>query len=258
VKGKTKKTGWRYGRFFLGFGILLVLSAGCQTSPQVREQALSRMRLGDSLLQEGKPTQALKELLQAVEMDPENPTIRNLLGIAYLEKGLFPQAIESFKKALDLDPKYVEVYNNLGTAYLRAGRIPEALAEFTKAVENPLYVTPHYAYYNRGQAYLALKDYVRARENFQEALRLSPRYSLAYHGLGLAWKGSGRFEEAADAFKKAIEFAPQYAQSHYELGEVLLEMKENGLARMAFQEAVRLAPNTELALKAKEKLRGLP
>ncbi|MBI5586054.1 MAG: tetratricopeptide repeat protein, partial [Deltaproteobacteria bacterium] len=132
------------------------------------------------------------------------------------------------------------------------------LAEFDKALGNPLYATPHFAYYNRGQAYLALKDYGRARENFREALRLSPRYSLAYLGLGRSWKGSGHLEEAADAFKKAIEFAPQYAPSHYELGEVLLSLNENALARMAFQEVIRLAPNTDLAQKAKEKLRGLP
>ncbi|MBI5586651.1 MAG: tetratricopeptide repeat protein, partial [Deltaproteobacteria bacterium] len=127
MKRKTVSAGRLQGLGLFGFGILLlVLSTGCQTSPDVKEDALSRMRLGDSLLQEGKATQALKELLRAVELDPENPTIRNLLGIAYLEKGLLPQASEAFKKALELDPKYVEVHNNLGTAYLRSGQIQEA------------------------------------------------------------------------------------------------------------------------------------
>jgi type IV pilus assembly protein PilF len=238
--------------------LLLILFSGCQTTPQVKEEALSRMRLGDSLLQEGKPTQALGELLKAVELDPSNPTIRNLLGIAYLEKDMPRQAIEAFQKALDLNPKYVEVYNNLGTAYLRTGRIPEAVEQFTRALENPLYATPHFAYYNRGQAYLALKDYGRARRDFAEAIRLSPRYSLAYHGLGLAWKGSGNLEEALESFKKSIEYAPEYAQSHYDLGEVFMELKQNTLARLAFQEAIRLAPHTDLAAKAREKIRGLP
>lgn len=258
VTKKKGRSGWSYGLWLLGFGILLGLWAGCQTTPQVKEEALSRMRLGDSLLQEGKTTQALGELLKAVELDPENPTVRNLLGIVYLEKGLPQQAVEAFKKALELNPKYVEVYNNLGTAYLRTDRIPEAVDQFTRALENPLYATPHFAYYNRGQAYLALKDYGRARRDFTEALRLSPRYSLAYHGLGLAWKGSGNLEEAVESFKKAIEYAPEYAQGHYDLGEVLMELKQNALARLAFQEAIRLAPHTDLAAKAREKIRGLP
>jgi type IV pilus biogenesis/stability protein PilW len=259
-KGKMKnKNDPKRWRGFWGLSLLLVIvSAGCQTSPQVKEEALSRMRLGDSLLQEGKATQALGELLQAAELDPGNPVIQNMLGIAYLEKGLPQPAAEAFKKALELDPKYVEVRNNLGTAYLRTGRIPEAVAEFTRALESPLYATPHFAYYNRGQAYLALKDYGQARQNFTEAIRLSPRYSLAFHGLGLAWKGSGNLEEALEAFKKAIEYAPQYAQGHYDLGEVFLELNQQALARMAFQEVIRLAPHTDLALKAKEKMRGLP
>jgi len=259
VKVKKEENGWPKVLHLLGLGLLLlILSTGCRTPPAVKEEAVSRMRLADSLLQEGKATQALGELLKAVELDPDNPAIYNLLGIIYLEKGLNPQASESFKKALDLNPKYLEVHNNLGTVYLRTGKIPEALAEFTLVLNDPLYATPHFAYYNRGQAYLALKDYGQARQNFIQAIRLSPQYSLAYHGLGLAWKGSGNLEEAAEAFKKAIAYAPQYAQGHYDLGEVFLELNEKALARLAFQEVLHLAPNTDLALKAKEMLRGLP
>ena len=77
-----------------------VLCFACQTSPQRKEDALSHMRLGDSLLREGKPTQALGELLKAAELDPNNPQIHNVLGMVYLEKGMPAQAIDQFQKAL--------------------------------------------------------------------------------------------------------------------------------------------------------------
>lgn len=186
---KSWWTGGGTGLWILIFGLILAIGLGaCQTSPQVKEQAMTHMRLGDSLLQEGKPTPALGELLKAVELDPENPVIRNVLGVVYLEKGMFPQAIGSFKKSLELDPKYADVYNNLGTAYLRSGRVTEAIAEFTRAVDSPLYSTPHFAYFNLGQGYLALQDYQKARLNFAEAVKLSP--STVWPTMD--WAGSGK------------------------------------------------------------------
>jgi tetratricopeptide (TPR) repeat protein len=116
--------------------LLLLLSflTACTTSLQRKEDAISSMRLGQSMLQEGRPTQALTELIKANDLDPNNPEIRNVLGVAYLEKGMVPQAINQFEKALYLNPKYVEVHNNLGTALLQDGRIKEAIAEFNKAL----------------------------------------------------------------------------------------------------------------------------
>jgi type IV pilus assembly protein PilF len=245
------RSGWT---LWLLIGVLCV---GCQTSPQRKEEALSHMRLGDSLLQEGKPTQALGELLKATELDPDDPQIRNVLGVVYLEKGMPVQAVEHFQKALSLDPKYVEVRNNLGIAYLRSGKIQEAIRELNLAVESPVYTTPQFAYYNLGQAYLALQDYEKARVNYLESLKLSPQYSLGYFGLGLTWKATENWEQAAEAFKKTIEYAPRFTPGHFELGEVLVRLNENALARLAFQEVIQLAPDSEQARKAKEKLREL-
>jgi type IV pilus biogenesis/stability protein PilW len=225
LAGNTeRKAGWLVLVFLLAF-----LTA-CSASLQRKEEALSHLRVGDSMLREGRPTQALAELIKANDLDPSNPVIRNVLGIVYLEKGMIRQAINQFEKALYLDPDNPEIHNNLGTALLRDKRVKEAIEEFNKALENPTYSTPHYVQYNLGQAYFALKDFDKAREHYQEAVKLSPTYSLAYHGLGLSWKASGNMEEAAEALKKAIENAPKFAQAHYDLGEVLIELKQSSLA----------------------------
>lgn len=242
------------------WGILLMLVPllmACASTMKQKEDALSHMRVGESMLREGRPTQALAELIQANDLDPSNPLIRNILGVAYLEKGMVRQAIYQFEKALYLDPNYAEAQNNLGTALLREGRVKEAIASFNKTLENPTYPTPHYVMFNLGQAYTALKDFEKAREKYQEAVRISPNYSLAYHGLGLAWKATGHLEEAGEALKKAIENAPKFAQAHYDLGEVLLALNQSSLARLAFQEVVGLVPDSELGKRAREKMKDL-
>lgn len=232
----------------------LIFLAACTSAVKKEENAGIHLRLGESLLQEGRPTQALAELIKANDLDPGNPVIRNTLGVAYLEKGMVRPAIRQFEKALELDPNYAEAYNNLGAALLQDGRIQEAIASLHKALENPTYTTPHFAYFNLGRAYFALKEYEKARGAYGEAVKLSPSYSLAYHGLGLAWKASGNLQEAAEALKKALEHAPKFAQAHFDLGEVLLALNQISLARLAFQEVLHLVPEGDLAKRARDRL----
>lgn len=237
--------------------LLPIFLAACSSAPRQKEEAMDHMRLGDSMLREGRPTQALAELIQASELDPDNPVIRNILGIAYLEKEMIRPAISQFEKALSLDPNYVEVHNNLGTALLRDQRVNEAIKEFNIALKSPMYPTPHFVYYNLGQAYFILTEYEKSRVNYSEAVKISPTYSLAYHGLGLTWKALGNFQEAAEALKKAIEYAPKFAQAHYDLGEVLLDLKQSSLAVLAFQEVISLVPDSELGKKAQQRLKEI-
>jgi Tfp pilus assembly protein PilF len=247
------------GRNWCMLALILVSAclAACSVSIQNKEQALVHMRLGDSMLQEGRPSQALAELAKATDLDPNNAVIRNLLGLAYREKRMIRPAIEQFEKALTLDPEYVEVHNNLGTALLEEGRVHDSIKEFNLALNNPLYTTPHFAQYNLGQAYSILKEYGKAKEYYQEAIKLSPGYSLAYHGLGIALKANNQPAEAAEALKKALEHAPTFAQAHYDLGEVLAELNQLSLARLAFKEVIQLVPESALGKKAQQRLKEL-
>jgi type IV pilus assembly protein PilF len=241
----------------LGLFMVLLCLTACATSIETKEQALVHMRMGDSLLQERRPTQALSELIKAVDLDPNNPLIRNMLGVAYLEKGMFGPATIQFQKALTLDPGYMEVHNNLGSALLKNGRVEESIKEFNLALNHPLYSTPHFALFNLGQAYSALKEYGNAQEYYREAIEISPGYSLAYHGLGLALKATKQPVEASEALKKAIEHAPTFSQAHFDLGEVLLELNQPSLARLAFLEVIRLGPDSALGKKAQKRLKEL-
>jgi len=242
---------------WMGLLLVLISLAACVDSVQIKERAMAHMRLGDSMLKEGRSTQALAELIKANDLDPDNPLIRNVLGVAYLEKGMLPPAIDQFQRALALDPEYVEVHNNLGAALLQEGKVNEAIKEFNQALKNPLYPTPHFVLNNLGQAYFQLKDYEKAKQNYQKAVQIFPGYSLAYHGLGLTLMATAQWDEAAEALKKAIEHAPKFAEAHFDLGEVLLELHQGSLARLAFKEVVRLVPEGPLGKKAQQRLKEL-
>jgi Flp pilus assembly protein TadD len=73
--------------------------------------------LGIIYRQAGKPAEAVAELEQAVQLNPQQPVYQNQLGIAYRQQGQFAKAREAYEKAIALDPSYPAPYLNLGILF---------------------------------------------------------------------------------------------------------------------------------------------
>ena len=108
-------------RFFFIFIAAAFLFAGCATTEKDRQKAALHTRLGYQHLQQGDPTAALRELLEAQKLNPEDANVHYALGWAYSAKGLFPQALESYREALKIDPKFTDAHNAIGAIYLETG-----------------------------------------------------------------------------------------------------------------------------------------
>jgi Flp pilus assembly protein TadD len=65
----------------------------------------------------GKQKEAVAELEQAVQLNPQQPVYLNQLGIAYRQQGQFGKAREAYEKAIELDPSYPAAYLNLGILF---------------------------------------------------------------------------------------------------------------------------------------------
>src|SRR5438552_5174905 len=93
-------------------------------------------------------------------------------------------------------------YNNRGVAYKAKGEILRAFADYTEAVRlNPAYAR---AFYNRGLAYLERKALARALDDFDAALRIDPNYAKARASRAMLLAGNGEIEEALEDFQKAL------------------------------------------------------
>jgi Flp pilus assembly protein TadD len=73
--------------------------------------------LGIIYRQTGKRAEAVAELEQAVQLNPQQPVFLNQLGIAYRQQGQFAKAREAYEKAIELDPGYPAPYLNLGILF---------------------------------------------------------------------------------------------------------------------------------------------
>ena len=64
-----------------------------------------------------KYAEALKNFLEAFQIDRENAEVRYFVGIAYLALDQADQAISHLEKARELDPADLDIAFNLGVAY---------------------------------------------------------------------------------------------------------------------------------------------
>ena len=105
------------------------------------------------------------------------------LGWTYHFQGRFTEAIGECKKAIQIDPEFGNPYNDIGAYLIEKGQYDEAIPWLERALQARRYESYHYPHYNLGRVYAAKEMYAKARQHFDQALRLCPDYSLAQDAL---------------------------------------------------------------------------
>jgi protein O-mannosyl-transferase len=145
-------------------------------------------------------------------------------------------------------PENYRAFNNLG--YVRSSdpaRQNDVIAEFEEALRlNPKYAEAHS---NLGNALLKVPGRLNeATAEIGEALRLDPNDAEAHNNLGNAWSiVPGRSNDAIAQYQEAIRLGPYYAEAHYNLGNALASSGQMNEAIVHYQEAIRLRPDFVVA-----------
>jgi Flp pilus assembly protein TadD len=112
--------------------------------------------LGQSLYFARRYDEAVEQLRNTLDMDPNYWLAHSVLGRSYEEKGKPGEAIVEFQRALDLEKDVPENYAMLAHGYAVAGRKSEAskLLEQLKDMSTKRHVPP----YNIAIVYAGLED----------------------------------------------------------------------------------------------------
>ncbi len=142
------------------------------------EQAWQLLQQAYKSQMEGDYDRAVELYKNSLEIHP-TAEAHTFLGWTYHYQGKIEDAIAECKRAIEVDPDFGNPYNDIGSYLIALGRHDEAIPWLERAIAAPRYDPRHYPYFNLGRAYYAKGMINRAREYFQEALRIEPRYALA-------------------------------------------------------------------------------
>ena len=234
---------------------MAALCAGCVTDSQdTKKRVQAREDMGLSFLREGNANLAVKHLLEAERLDPENANVQHDLALAYEELRLYDKALAHFKRALKIRPEFPQVENNMGVLYLALGQWDNAIASFERAVDTITYPTPHYAYMNMGLAYYNKGDYQSAADKYLRALSIDRSYTRCYVNLGTAYEALGKWEDALKAYETAVTDSPRHAGARLALGTLLLKLGREGLAARELKKTCDIDPKGPYGRSARELL----
>jgi len=141
------------------------------------------------LLKEAYQYQMGGEFEMAVELYKRSldlhPTAEayTFLGWTYHFQGKIEEAIAECKKAIQIDPEFGNPYNDIGAYLIEIAEYDAALPWLERALQSRRYESYHYPHYNLGRIYMAKQMYVKAREHFEQALKLCPDYAVAREAL---------------------------------------------------------------------------
>ena len=138
---------------------------------------------GIAFQSQGLVDRAIEDYTKAIQLKPDYTSAYINRGVTYRDKGDFDRAIEDWNTAIQSNPNLAEAFNNRGIAYRDKGDFDRAIADLNKSIElNPNYAG---AYNNRGVTYSNKGDVNCAIEDYNKAIAL--KSNSAYYNRGMAW-----------------------------------------------------------------------
>lgn len=202
--------------------------------------------LGLTLIQKGKPAEAVIPLGNAVELNPTNPDARIHLGTALAQNGEPEKAIVHFQAAQLLNPKLPVAHLNCGLALANLGILDEAKSCFTQLLSlesnNPV------ALLNLGRIESELGNSGKAIEIFQQLERAYPKEKIIALMHAAALHKAGEYKSALIKIDSCINLNPRSDDAINSKGLILRSMGRQDEALACFKAAVDLSPNNPIYL----------
>ena len=241
-------------------------------------------RSGIAAASEGRLSQAIELLEEAVRLRPDFAQAHNDLGVVLGSLDRLEEAAAAFRAACRHQDGMIDAHLNLGSASQALGRLDDAVAAYSRVVEAdptreevrielarmlrsqgraeeavsvlealpPGQPASAALLFNRGVSLQAAAREKEAESAFRRCIELDPDFALAYNNLGCLLRDEGKLEESVATLRRAVELRPDLAVTHMNLGVAQLARGEAGAALSALDRGLSLAPgNTRaLALKA--------
>jgi tetratricopeptide (TPR) repeat protein len=160
--------------------------------------------LAEVLDAQEKYSQAAEEYRRIIQIDPNLPgahyrLARMILRVDPSNKGN-EDALVQFQKELEINPADVPTHVEIGELQLQFHQFDQASRFFSRALElDPSYTA---ARVGLAKVWIARKEYQKAVDQLDEAVRQSPDDETIYYNLMIAFRGMERLDQAQRALDK--------------------------------------------------------
>ncbi|MBF0589233.1 MAG: tetratricopeptide repeat protein [Magnetococcales bacterium] len=239
----------------------LTMLGGCAKNrlPSKEAQFKNRVMIDKGLayLARGNARMALRSLQDARKKDPNNLKILSALGQCYDLLGRHQQALKILKAALKVDPENGQIHHDLGVAYMRLDRLADAEEALTRALTDPHFQNAAAANVNRAILYRRQGKKREMARALEEALNVNPAHIPAYLQLAEFYGEFDRYDKQRHYLSQALPHAddPQERAALMErLANVFLKSGERSEALPLLKQIIKLAPQSEMAERARKKI----
>lgn len=171
------------------------LGVSLQLIPQLQEAAAAyldalklepkewkaNMNLGLVYMSLGRKLDALRYARRAVALNPNDGVVYANLGVTLEANNQSAEAAAAYRRAIELDPKRSATYLNLAANLISQRKPQEAISVMTRAIRQQDSAAARTRY---GEALAAAGRHEEALKQFQNALKLNPRFYPAINRIG--------------------------------------------------------------------------
>lgn len=186
----------------------------------------------------------------AVQVTQNNFLAHTDLGLAFFEKGNIEKALDHYNKAIFMKPDD-RAYNNRGIAYVALRQYWLAVEDFNNAIRMHRAFAQYH--FNRGYTYDLLDQYPLAIEDYTMAIHLRPAFARFYYNRGCSFGKIGQYQSAFEDCNEAIRLEPKFAEAYMCRGSAYLKQDNKNLGCRDAQTACELgACNLFEVVRSKE------
>jgi tetratricopeptide (TPR) repeat protein len=251
---------------------LVLLIAGCSSQEDKKE---NYFKSALSYIEEGKQTEAILELKNAIQIDPKYAEARYQLGLLYLKEQQPREAFQELVRVTDLDPENLDAYLKVAQMYflsqeldksrekidhvlskdpahhdgllllvnvlMKKGEYDEALTTLEKLGDEV--ETTDTLQLLKAQIYTSQKNLEQAEKALKKAISIKADNFINYSALLKFYDLAGENEKRDALLGDMLEKFPDNVQTHYLAALLKNKSGDKDGAIEEMRKAVELAPH---------------
>ena len=196
-------------------------------------------------LVEGKLDEARKNVLSAIEMQPDISVYHSNYGNILYQSNNLEFAIQEHKRAIKLDKKNFQSFYSLGVIYTHLKNYEKAIENYKKSLL--LDSESSVAHNNLANIYNNLNPNL-AEEHYLKVLELTPNDAMPYINISNYYLKNTKYKKCVKILEEAFDKDIKVKELYNNLGIAYYATKDNVKAKSMFELAIKLDPKYVHAL----------